>query len=75
MIKTSKFGAKYVHQQIEHLALPFVTKALGQEVTVARFKIIKRDRIVAASLPAGHGFSRRLRETDGAFCRSLPQRH
>ena len=50
MIKTSKFGTKYLHKQIEQdPALPFVTTVLGQEVTVARFESIKRDRIVAPS--------------------------
>ena len=48
MIKTSKFGTRYLHKQIEQdPALPFVTTVLGQEVTVARFETIKRDRIVA----------------------------
>lgn len=31
----------------ENLALPFVTQALGQEVTVARVDITHRDQIVA----------------------------
>ncbi len=55
MTKTSKFSTKYLHKQnAQNLALPFVTTVLGQEVTVARFETIKRDRIVAAShfLPA-----------------------
>ena len=31
----------------ENLALPFVTQVLGQEVTVAKLDITKRDQIVA----------------------------
>ena len=31
----------------ENLALPFVTRVLGQEVTVAKVDITQRDRIVA----------------------------
>jgi len=31
----------------ENLALPFVTQMLGQEVTVAKIDITKRDEIVA----------------------------
>ena len=31
----------------ENLALPFVTQVLGQEVTVAKIEITKRDEIVA----------------------------
>jgi len=34
----------------ENLALPFVTKVLGQEVTVAKVEITKRDQIVAICL-------------------------
>ena len=34
----------------ENLALPFVTQVLGQEVTVAKFDITKRDEIVAICL-------------------------
>jgi len=69
MIKTSKFGTKYLDKLIEeattdayneseqaggffamieeNLALPFVTQVLGQEVTVAKLDITKRDEIVA----------------------------
>jgi hypothetical protein len=36
----------------ENLALPFVTQVLGQEVTVAKVDITKRDQIVAICLRA-----------------------
>ena len=51
MRKTAKLTAKYLDKLIEeNLALPFVTKVLGQEVTVAKVEITKRDQIVAICL-------------------------
>ena len=74
MIATSKFGTKYLHQQIEDPAVPFVTTVLGQEVTVARFETIKRDRIETAShFRQAMVFVDGFRETAGASCRALPR--
>ena len=48
----------------ENLALPFVTQVLGQEVTVAKLDITKRDEIVAICAWQGDSSNSNPRSAD-----------